>query len=155
MASRKTKPHSSRFISTTVLYYKSAPKPLSQEKYTPCGSCTMLHQPKERRKKTFNMQRGLWEPGAALQPELCLYEPTDTIILEHVVLIGSRAKQRPVKAPVHNHHSLYCSNENHMPVQTQMPRSQSLFSGTSCPVGALFPSLQTMALYSFNFFKLL
>lgn len=38
-----------------------------------------------------------------------------------------------------------------MPDQTQMPLSQSLFSVMSCPVGALFPSLQTMTLYSFSF----
>lgn len=33
----------------------------------------------------------LWEPGAALELELHVYEPTDTITLEHVVLIASRA----------------------------------------------------------------
>lgn len=58
----------------------------------------------------------LCEPGAAFQPELHLYEPTDTITLEHVVLIGSRARPRPVKAPAHSDRSLYYSNENHMPV---------------------------------------
>ncbi len=94
----------------------------------------------------------LCEPGAALQPELPLYEPTDTTTLEHVVLIGSRARPGPVKAPVHNDRSLYCSNENHMPDQTQTSWSQLLFSVMFCPMGALFPSVQTMALYSFKFF---
>lgn len=36
---------------STALYYKSAPKPLTQGKCTPCGSCTMLHQPSEWGKK--------------------------------------------------------------------------------------------------------
>lgn len=42
------------------------------------------------------------EPGAALQPQHRLYEPADTVVQEHVVLIGSRARPRPVKAPAHN-----------------------------------------------------
>lgn len=140
-----------------MLYYKSDPKPLSQGKYSPCGSCTTLHQP--RVEKMFLICRKcsvcLCEPNAALQPKLHLYKPTDTIALEHVVLISSRARLGPVKALVHNDHSLCRSNENHMLVYTQIPWSQSLFSVMSCPLGTPFPSLQTMALYSFNFFRLL
>lgn len=49
------------------------------------------------------------------EPELHFYEPTDTIALEHVVLIGSRARPRPVQAPVHDR-SLCSSNENHMQI---------------------------------------
>lgn len=116
----------------------------------------MLHQPREWGKMFLTCREGsvwLCEPGAALQPELPLYEPTDTTTLEHVVLIGSRARPRPVKAPVHNDRSLYCSNENHMPDQTQASWSQSLFSVMSCLMGSLFPSLKTMALYSFKFFR--
>ena len=71
----------------------------------------------------------LCEPGAALQPELHLYKPTDTITLEHVVLIVSRARPRPVKALVHSDHSLCCSNENHMPgLNPNAPISVPVFS---------------------------
>lgn len=55
-----------------------------------------ISQESEERKKMFltckELSVWLCEPGAALQPELHFYEPTDTIALEHVVLIASRAK---------------------------------------------------------------
>lgn len=40
--------------------------------------------------------------GPALRPQHRLYEPADAVVQEHVLLIGSRARPRPVKAPAHN-----------------------------------------------------
>lgn len=40
--------------------------------------------------------------GPALGPQQRLYEPAEAVVQEHVVLIGSRARPRPVKAPALN-----------------------------------------------------
>lgn len=59
------------------------------------------------------------EPGAALQPQPRLYEPTDTVVQEHVVLIGSRARPRPVKAPAHNDRQSAAATRTTWQIKTQ------------------------------------
>lgn len=74
------------------------PESGKKQNFTPTWKLCCISRESLRRGKCSSHARR----GPALRPQHRLYEPADAVVQEHVVLIGSRARPRPVKAPAHN-----------------------------------------------------